>query len=67
MSKTIEEKAIENGKQEAFNEHCGITKREWFAGLAMQGIIANDGPLPITELSILSYKIADEMLKGGEK
>lgn len=38
---------MKNGDQTAFpapiNEstHFGLTKREWFAGLAMQGILAN--------------------------
>jgi hypothetical protein len=42
---------MENGKKPAFQtsigmsnsemEHMGLTKREYFAGLAMQGILAN--------------------------
>ena len=66
---------MENSEQQAFaNEyHCGLSKREYFAGLAMQGLLANTTQfsLNITNDSIVwatiaSIKIADELLKQLE-
>lgn len=45
----------------------GLTKREWFAGLAMQGLIAHygDDVLDKGYLERFSYDAADQMLKIG--
>jgi hypothetical protein len=69
MSKTIEEKAKKNGEQAAFHENFGLTKREWFAGMAMQGMMASNGIdfTSVDRISDMSYKLADEMLKEGAK
>ena len=40
----------------------GLTKREYFAGLAMQGLISSDRVYPnVEELIKDSFKYADEM------
>ena len=46
--------------------YTGLTKREYFAGLAMQGICTDDrlSPVLIAELAV---SIADELLKQLEK
>lgn len=42
---------------------CGLTKREYFAGLAMQGLMANNNSCSITHIIEMSIKTADELLK----
>jgi hypothetical protein len=64
---------MENGKQSAFtgivNEACqpGLTKREYFAGLAMQGLLsnANEHTVYLTDEGIVKSAIimAEELLK----
>jgi hypothetical protein len=77
---TQEQKAIENGGQKVpyveGDAWSGLTKREYFAGLAMQGILAheafyqrmaNEGnDVMIKEISKASVKMADELLKQLE-
>ncbi|HDZ27039.1 hypothetical protein LCGC14_1009370 [marine sediment metagenome] len=52
----------------------GITRRDWLAGLAMQGLLskpsllANEGEmLEGKVLSVASYEIADAMIAEGKK
>lgn len=49
----------------------GLTKREWFAGMAMQGFLAGQYFRGIgyrmKELIQESYEIADEMLKTKQE
>lgn len=46
----------------------GLTKREYFAGLAMQGLLAKEGVWSSDEiLAQRSIEIADELLKQLEK
>lgn len=48
----------------------GLTKREWFAGMALQGLLANPeyyNRYGIRNLIEECNDIADEMLKEGEK
>ena len=54
--------------------HLGLTKREYFAGLAMQGLLAsrdwqiepiNDDTAIVT--SVIAVEFADELLKQLEK
>ena len=73
---------MENGKQSAFpldgevSNQCGngtsptgLTKREYFAGLAMQGLLANQAfhRLDSKQVAELSIRRADELLKQLEK
>jgi hypothetical protein len=76
---------MENGKQGAFssvdldNQHfqVGLTKREYFAGLAMQGLMSNPEFIKVgtfdfkynktaERVSSISIKVADELLKQIE-
>ena len=58
----------------------GITRRDWLAGLAMQGLLSNDEAVSSLkkmvvnanstlgeELSGLSYQLADAMIVKGDK
>ena len=47
----------------------GLTKREYFAGLAMQGLLANPKltELNIENLTVLAIEHTDELLKQLEK
>ena len=52
-----------------YADERGMTLRDHFAGLAMQGMLAEDGggALDNKELAEFSYWIADAMLKAREK
>lgn len=42
----------------------GLTKRELFAGMAMQGIISSlDMKVPNTDVAVAAVKMADQLLK----
>jgi hypothetical protein len=71
---------MENGEQLAFAmldpngnyTQYGLTKREYFAGLAMQGMLSSCSNALITEnvlkqLPILSVQFADSLLAELEK
>lgn len=68
---------MENGEHliHSFNhtDNCegnlkGLTKREYFAGLAMQGLLAKEGVWSSDEiLAKRSVEIADELLKQLEQ
>ena len=67
---------MNNGDKPAFEkmgdynefQHYGLTKREHFAAMAMQGLIANPGPLQNADsLSITSVEIANALLKALEQ
>lgn len=40
----------------------GVTLRDWFAGLALQGLVTNQH-LSNEQLAVVAYTLADEMLK----
>ena len=56
-------------KPEYQHQEAGLTKREYFAGLAMQGILANDnvadgeGNLKASEVAKFTLLLADALLK----
>jgi hypothetical protein len=67
---------MENGKQSAFPldgnhighpDTIGLTKREYFAGLAMQGLLAQDSWASEKVLAENAIIYADELLKQLEK
>jgi hypothetical protein len=67
---------MKNGQQSAFpildetsKEQMGLTKREYFAGLAMQGIMASDSPLRRDRHDVAkrAIEVADELLKKLEE
>lgn len=57
-------KNAEGTWMEKQNIEKGLTKREWFAGLAMQGMIAGSQGLQITvkEFASQSIKLADALI-----
>lgn len=45
----------------------GLTKREWYAGMALQGLLANPSTiLKQADIPELSFEYADAMIKAGE-
>lgn len=45
----------------------GLTKREWFAGMALQGLLANPSViLKQTDIPELSFEYADAMIRAGK-
>lgn len=60
----------EHGFKEYVNE-TGLTKREWFAGMALQGFLANkwsiEGNYSTEQRAEMAIQLADEILKQLEK
>lgn len=44
----------------------GMTLRDWFAGKAMQGMLAAAENYQTSELAMYAYQVADAMLKERE-
>ena len=45
----------------------GLTKREWFAGMALQGLLANPSTiLKQADIPELSFEYADAMIRAGK-
>ena len=54
----------QHGDLQTWSTYEGMTMRDWFAGQALQGLIANSNTKNTgNELIVTSYKIAEEMLK----
>ena len=48
-------------------EHEGLDARDWFAGMAMQSLMADTSDYsPFEKIAEASYKLADEMMKARE-
>ena len=47
-------------------QHYGLTKREWFAGMAMNGMLSRIG-MPEIDMARWAFEYADAMLKEGAK
>ncbi len=47
-------------------EHPGMTLRDWFAGMAMQGICASGPGISNPVIAAEAYALADAMLKQRE-
>ena len=60
---------MENGKQpildNQFEDNKGLTKREYFAGLAMQGMASSD--LTYEDIAHDAVKMAEALLKELDK
>jgi hypothetical protein len=54
---------------ERYNDHdfTGLTKREYFAAMAMQGILSSSADRGESYVATQSVKFADELLKQLEK
>lgn len=49
--------------------YTGLTLRKWFAGMAMQGMLANSSSIDHSNESIAedAFNMADAMIEWGEK
>jgi hypothetical protein len=45
----------------------GLTKREWFAGQALAGLLAADADHSSAVLAEMAFRHADAMLKAGDQ
>lgn len=46
---------------------CGMSLRDWFAGMAMQGLLAGGGDYLRSDIALDSYRTADAMLAARNK
>ena len=44
----------------------GLTKREWYAGMALQGMLSGDPNMSLEESTKWAYDHADAMIKAGK-
>ena len=44
----------------------GITIRQWFAGMALQGLLSGDPSMSLETSTIWAYQHADAMIKAGK-
>jgi len=52
----------------AENGHCcGLTKRQWYAGMAMQGLLSNPNAKPKLEIPSASFTVADALIKHEQE
>lgn len=62
----IETKDLPDGSVLKLYTGNGLTKREWFAGMAMHDHIQRNGYLfPVNEIRRRAYELADAMLAEG--
>lgn len=57
------------GRNEYGAQRSGISRRDWLAGLAMQGLLANNeyGKHPPNAIADRAYQQADAMIKEGDE
>jgi hypothetical protein len=48
----------------SIGQHQGMTLRDYFAAKAMQGLM--DAAMPIPEIAVAAYEMADAMLKARD-
>lgn len=62
---------MKNGKQpildNQFEDNKGLTKREYFAGLAMQSLIVSNPKWHTDAVARFAIKISDDLLKELDK
>ena len=46
---------------------CGLTKREYFAAMAMQGLCAINAPMEIKDIAVWSTHMADALIEQLNK
>ena len=59
-----------DGTNTTLEIHSGMTLRDWFAGMAMQGMVASDTERSPEQVPIIvrsAYIVADAMLKERSK
>jgi len=59
------EESITTAESEKVTQYP-VELRDWFAGLAMQGMLADDPDITTVRLAHEAYHIADAMLKARE-
>ena len=57
----------DHDNEDLMNRHGGMSLRDWFAGMAMQGILASGDDNDSKVIAIGSYGVADAMLDEREK
>lgn len=45
----------------------GLTKREYFAAMAMQGLLATPAPVPFKQVADMAVRHADELIEALER
>ena len=65
MKKDVEIAVISNGSSSAFPDEFtrGLSKREWFAGMALQGLLAHPVNHTVDACVNMSIIAADDTLK----
>ena len=53
--------------EESLNIETGLTKREYFAAVAMQGLLASDLNTSVEDFSIRSVEFADALINALNK
>lgn len=46
--------------------NTGMSMREWYAGMALQGMLTNSAVPPEEVLALWAYKISDAMIRAGK-
>jgi len=46
--------------------NCGLTKREWYAGMIVQALLIRDRLLSVDAIT-QSWKLADKMIEQGDR
>lgn len=63
---TLEQNGDYDGRY--WNTVAGLTKREWFAGMVLQGMLAHPTTPGTTQLLVIScFQVADAMIEQSQK